>query len=107
MKTKTLSIKIPMTIMQQMIDKEQLFNPKWVSNFLIIATNEYYNDEFLPFSYELSEKGAFTYTYRADCFVINNVKKATKRMFNIPITTYTEILFRLYYDKLEKTVPYD
>lgn len=95
-----------MTITQQMDDKSQL-NPTWISNFLIIATNEYYNDEFLPFSYGLSEKGAFTYTFRADCFVINNVKKATERMFNIPITTYTEILFHLYYDKLEKSVPYE
>ena len=92
--------------MQQMDDKAQL-NPTWVSNFLVIATNEYYNDEFLPFSYARSDKVAFTYTYRADCFVINNVKKATKRMFNILITTYTEILFRLYYDKLEKSVPYE
>lgn len=106
MKTKTLTIKIPMPIMQQMDDKGQL-NPKWVNNFLIIATNEYFNDEFLPLSYGLSAKVAYTYTYRADCFVINNVKKATQRMFNIPITTYTEILFRLYYDKLEKSVPYE
>ena len=106
MKTKTLTIKIPLTIIQQMHDKAQL-NPTWLSNFLIIATNEYYNAGYLPFSCGLSENLAFTYTYRADCFVINNVKKATERMFNIPITTYTEILFRLYYDKLEKTVPYD
>ena len=92
--------------MQQMTDKAQL-NPTWVSNFLVIATNEYYNDEFFTFSYGLSYKEAFTYTYRADCFVINNVKKATERMFNIPITTYTEILFTLYYVKLEKSVPYE
>ena len=92
--------------MQQMDDKGQL-NPTWVNNFLVIATNEYYNDEFLPFYCEISAKVAYAYTYRADCSVINNVKKATKRMFNIPITTYTEILFILYYDKLEKTVPYD
>lgn len=90
-----------MSIMQQMDDKAQL-NPKWVSNFLVIATNEYYNDEFLPFAYELSAKAAYTFTFRADCFVINNVKKAAERMFNVPITTYTEILFQLYYDKLEK-----
>ena len=92
--------------MQQMDDKAQL-NPRWVSNFLAIATNEYYNGDFLPLSDGLSEEHTFTYTYRADCFVINNVKKATERMFNIPITTYTEILFRLYYDKLEKSVPYE
>lgn len=106
MKTKTLSIKIPMSIMQQMDDKAQL-NPKWVNNFLVIATNEYYNDEFLPLPRGLYGKVAFTYTFRAECSLINNIKKATERMFNIPITTYTEILLLLYYDKLEKSVPYE
>ena len=105
MKTKTLSIKIPIPIMQQMGKKGQL-NPEWVNNFLIIATNEYCNDGFMPLFYGPSANVAYTYTYRADCFVINKVKKATQRMFNIPITTYTEIIFLLYYYKLEKSGMY-
>ena len=92
--------------MQQMDDKGQL-NPKWIANFLDIATNEYYSYEFLPFPYDISDIKAYIYTFRAECFLINNIKKGTERMFNIPITTYTSILFLLYYDKLEKSVPYE